>query len=100
MTEVIWSARAKRAHSQIIAYLAERGDLPAGARVGRRIFEAGNALGNYQTGRKGRVAGTYEKSLPDINYILQYKINRRAGKERVVILDVVHGRRNWSGNES
>lgn len=94
MSKVSWSARAKRAHARIYTFIAEH-DPQAALRVGKRILNAGEALGKHPTGRKSQVPRTYEKSLTDIHYILHYRIERRASEDRIVILDIVHSRRNW-----
>lgn len=92
MSEVIWSPRSTRALARIFRYIAR--DNPHDAvRVGRRIVDAGNALGQYLTGRPGRYARRYEKSLTVISYILHYRIRR--GSDDVVILDIVYSRREW-----
>ena len=90
--KVTWSPRARSSHSRIYQYIFQTNPHEA-MRVGRRILDGGNALGLHLTGRIGRTPKTYEKSLADINYILQYR--RRRGGDEVVILDIVHGRRNW-----
>ena len=94
MSEVAWSPRAQRAHRRLYRYLLET-EPAAAVTVGRRLFDAGMALGDHPTGRPGRHPRTYEKSLPDINYILLYRIQTRGRDDVVLILDIVHGRRNW-----
>ncbi len=91
---VVWSNKGSGAHARIYQYLAER-DPAAAVRVGRRIAEGAAALGQHLTGRPGRYRRSYEKSLTDIHYVLVYRLERRSGQEVVVILDVVHTRRNW-----
>jgi plasmid stabilization system protein ParE len=91
LSEVIWSPQSKRSQAKIYRYIAR--DNPVAAfDVGRRILDAGNGLGIYPTGRKGRVKGTYVKSLPNLPYILVYRIDRR--RDRIQILDIVHTRRD------
>ncbi len=68
-------------------------------KVGQSILDAGNALGSHPTGRPGRVARYYEKSLTDISYIIQYRFSRRRGADVVLIVDIVHTRRNWRKGE-
>lgn len=92
MSEVIWSPQSKRSQAQIYRYIARNNPLAA-FEVGRRILDAGNGLGVYPTGRKGRAKGTYVKSLPGLPYILVYRIDRR--QDRIHILDIVHTRRDW-----
>jgi toxin ParE1/3/4 len=92
--EVVWSARSKRRHREIIAYIAADNELAA-EKVGRRLIEVGDALGEYPTGRPGRLPRTYEKSIPQLRYILIYAIERRPGADRIAILDIVHSRQEW-----
>jgi plasmid stabilization system protein ParE len=94
VSEVTWSAKARRAQADIFAYIAEY-DPHAALSVCRRIVQAGARLGEYPTGRPGRIPKTYEKSLPDVGYILLYRIDRKRTGDRITVLDIVHGRRNW-----
>ena len=59
------------------------------------IREAGKKLGVHSTGRKGRVDGTFEKSVAGLPYIAAYAIETAAGGERIVILHVIHTSRDW-----
>ena len=95
MREVFWSKGALDDLNSVIQYIAAEN--PAAAlSVISKIEKAGNALGNMATGRKGRVSGTYEKPVTALAYIMAYAIEqRRDGGERVVILRVIHGARDW-----
>ena len=95
MREVFWSKGALDDLNSVIQYIAAEN--PAAAlSVISKIEKAGNALGNMATGRKGRVSGTYEKPVTALAYIMAYAIEqRRDGGERVVILRVIHGGRDW-----
>lgn len=65
MRPVVWSIEAQRDNLEILRYIAE--DNPfAAERVVDAIEDAGNKLGEFATGRPGRVSGTYEKSSPVI----------------------------------
>lgn len=46
------------------------------------------------SGRPGRLAGIYEKSVPRLPYIIAYALSERAGRESVVILRVIHTSRD------
>jgi toxin ParE1/3/4 len=49
------------------------------------------------TGRRGRVAGTYEKILSGLPYIIAYVLETTpAGEEVLAVLRVIHGARQWS----
>ena len=95
MREVFWSKDALDDLNAVIQYIAAEN--PAAAlSVISKIEKVGTALGNMATGRKGRVSGTYEKPVASLVYIMAYAIEqRRDGGERVVILRVIHGGRDW-----
>jgi toxin ParE1/3/4 len=63
--------------------------------VAAAIREAGLKLGVRSTGRKGRVDGTFEKSVVGLPYIVAYAVETQAGDERIVILHVIHTSRDW-----
>jgi toxin ParE1/3/4 len=80
-----------RTHDRIIRYIEARNP-DAARKVGRRILDAGNALGKHPTGWRGRAAGTYVKSVTDVAYLIVYRIDRR--RDRIDILDIVHARQD------
>ena len=45
------------------------------------------------SGRPGRISGTRELAIPNLHYIVAYRIRR----ERVQILRVLHAARRWPG---
>jgi toxin ParE1/3/4 len=48
------------------------------------------------TGRRDWVTGTYEKVVIRLPYVIAYALQSLpSGRERVVILRVIHGARNW-----
>ena len=95
MRPVRWSAKAKTSIGEVFDYYLYA-DLPEVThRITRRITAAGDALGEYSTGRPSWVAGTYLKSITDMSYLLVYRVEGRGDAERIVILDVVHTRRDW-----
>ncbi|MCD7059493.1 type II toxin-antitoxin system RelE/ParE family toxin [Pelagibacterium sp. HS1C4-1] len=59
--------------------------------VARRIISAAERLTKISTGRPGRQAGTYEKLVPRLPYVLVYEIN----ESTVSILRVIHTARDW-----
>ncbi|MGB9365861.1 MAG: type II toxin-antitoxin system RelE/ParE family toxin [Xanthobacteraceae bacterium] len=99
MSTVVWSENALDDLDSAIAYIAA--DNPIAARkVLERIDAATDAIGQVATGRRGRVAGTYEKSVRGLPYIIAYAIQPLpGGRERIVILRVIHGARNWLPDE-
>ena len=98
MRPVVWSAEAHRDSLDILRYIADDNPIAA-ERVVDAIEEAGNKLGEFATGRPGRVTGTYEKSLAPLPYIISYELRLIAGRECVVILRVIHTAREWPAEE-
>ncbi|CAH1662987.1 Type II toxin-antitoxin system RelE/ParE family toxin [Hyphomicrobiales bacterium] len=94
MKPVVWSDDARRDYLTILGYIAQ--DNPdAAERVVDVIEQTGNKLGEFATGRPGRVGGTYEKLVPRLPYILAYTIASQGGREVVAILRVIHMARDW-----
>ena len=95
MREVVWSQDALDDMDSMAAYIAA--DNPAAAlKVLDRIEQAAEKLGQMAIGRRGRVTGTYERSLSRLPYIIAYALQTLpSGTERVVILRVIHTARNW-----
>ncbi|EJT06850.1 type II toxin-antitoxin system RelE/ParE family toxin [Rhizobium sp. CCGE 510] len=99
MRPVFWSEAAHRDNLEILRYIAV--DNPdAAERVVNAIEDAGKKLGEFATGRSGRVTGTYEKSLARLPYIISYELRSIAGRESVVILRVIHTARDWPTSET
>lgn len=78
--------------AQILHIAADNPD--AAVRVAEKIRTTGNALAEFATGHPGRVAGTYEKSVRSIPYIIAYALTDEG--RAVSILRVIHSSRNWS----
>ena len=98
MRRVIWSADARRDYLDILRYIAA--DTPLAAeRVADAIEQAGNGLGEFATGRPGRVTGSYEKSVPRLPYIIAYEITSQAEREVIAVLRVIHTSRDWRAEE-
>jgi toxin ParE1/3/4 len=93
--DVVWSQDALDDMDSMAAYIAA--DNPTAAlKVLDRIEQAGEKLGQMAIGRPGRVTGTYERSLSRLPYIIAYALQTPpSGRERVVILRVIHTARNW-----
>lgn len=94
MRRVVWSVDAHRDYLDILRYIAD--DNPdAAERVVDAIEDAGNRLGEFPTGRPGRVTGTYEKVVTGLPYIIAYALT----DEAVVIVRVIHTARDWLEEE-
>jgi toxin ParE1/3/4 len=81
-----------------ISYIA-RDNPTAARRVAARIRATGDALGEFASGHPGRIAGTYEKTVSGLPYIIAYAIEVRDGAEGVVVLHVIHTARDWRDGE-
>jgi plasmid stabilization system protein ParE len=74
MRHVRWSNDALDDLESQVVHIAR--DNPAAARpVAKRIRETGTALRDFATGHPGRVAGTYEKSVTPLPYIIVYGLS-------------------------
>jgi len=92
---VVWSDDALADFDHAVAFVADASPTAA-RRVAARIERTAAELGPMPTGRPGRVAGTYEKSVPRLPYIIAYEIVVRPdGSERIAVLRVIHGARDW-----
>ena len=95
---VIWTRAALGDLNAQIAYIAHEN--PAAARrVAERIRATGNGLQDFATGHPGRVAGTYEKSVAGLPYIIAYAIDRKDDAETIAVLHVIHAARDWREGE-
>jgi toxin ParE1/3/4 len=89
--KVIWSRRAIRNLAVIRAYIAKDSERNA-ALVATRILKAVELLQSHPgIGRPGRVLGTRELVVPDTPYIIPYRVRG----ERLELIAVFHGRRQW-----
>ena len=90
---VVWSRSALDDLKGQLIRIAE--DDPAAAqRVAQTLGSTAQALGGIPTGRPGHVAGTYEKLVSRLPYIIAYALPRSEG-EPVAILRVIHTARHW-----
>ncbi|MBC7505258.1 MAG: type II toxin-antitoxin system RelE/ParE family toxin [Sandarakinorhabdus sp.] len=93
---VLWSRDALEDLKKQLVYIATDDPIVA-SRVVARLRKAATQLEDFATGRPGRVAGTYEKSVTGLPYIIAYEIiSRDAVGEIVAILRVIHTSRDWS----
>lgn len=91
---VLWSRDAlDDLKKQLVRIAAD--DPVAARRVIDRLRKTVAELEDFATGRPGRVAGTYEKSVTGLPYIIAYEIVARGSGEIIAILRVIHAARNW-----
>jgi toxin ParE1/3/4 len=89
--KVVWSPRAIRHLVAIRKYIEKDSDGSA-AMVAARILDAiGSLQTQPQMGRLGRLAGTRELVVSGTPYIVPYRVRR----ERLELLAVFDGRRQW-----
>lgn len=90
MRTIVWSNNALDVLDAVLRYVAQDNPRAASALVDR-IDEAASGLSSFPTGRQGRVAKSYEKVVQRTPYILAYAMS----DDRITILRVIHGRREW-----
>ena len=95
---VAWSRAALEDMKAQVAFIA-RENPAAARRVAERIRATGNALQDFATGHAGRVAGTYEKSVGGLPYIIAYDIELMNGVDAIMVLHVIHAARDWREGE-
>jgi toxin ParE1/3/4 len=94
--KVEWATSALDDLLAQIEYIAAD-DPSAAERVASSIRNTGNDLADFATGHPGRVAGTYEKSVRGLPYIIAYALT--AGDNIVSILRIIHTARDWRDDE-
>ena len=88
---VVWSAQAVEDLRQIVAYIREQNP-GAARRIGRQIRDAARRLQRFPL--SGRFVPELGEGLYREVIVRDYRIIYRAGQEIVLILTVVHGRRD------
>ncbi|MBZ5611163.1 MAG: type II toxin-antitoxin system RelE/ParE family toxin [Acidobacteriia bacterium] len=89
--KVIWSRRAIRHLIALRDRIAEDSPQHAAA-VAQRIIRSIDLLATQpHMGRSGRILGTRELVVPDLPYIVPYRIRG----ERLELIAVFHGRQKW-----
>lgn len=90
MRTLVWSSSALSDFEQAISYLAKE-DATAARLVADRIDAAARQLAGIPSGRPGRVADTYEKSVARTSYVIAYALTEDA----CAILRIIYDRRHW-----
>jgi plasmid stabilization system protein ParE len=95
MTRAVhWSTDALRDLDSIVEYQAGY-DAAYASKLVDQLEDAGEKLGQYPTGRPGRVLGTFEKSLPRLRYIMVYRLEDPAADGAITIVRVIHSSQDW-----
>ncbi|MEM7694468.1 MAG: type II toxin-antitoxin system RelE/ParE family toxin [Pseudomonadota bacterium] len=92
---VVWSRDALDDVIDASVFVAQENPSSA-TRLADRLESAGNALSDFQTGRPGRQAGTFEKIVPRTRYIIVYRVTGNY----VSIVRVIHTARHWGGGDA
>jgi len=92
---VRWSKSAQLDFRAAVSRVHEDNPIAA-ARLAETIGEAVEALAKRNTGRRGRVNGTFEKSFPKWRYIVAFEVRGVSGaQEEIFVLRVIHTSRDW-----
>lgn len=92
--QIRWSRKALDDLKDQIAFIAK--DNPQAARkVAKQIRATGHLIATRPVGRKGRVSGTWEKSVKGLPYVVAYCLTVYHGEKTLVILRVIHTARRW-----
>jgi toxin ParE1/3/4 len=88
---VVWLEGAVADLTEIVDYIAARNPT-ASARVAAALYDAAAQLDSHPLmGRRGRLGGTRELVVARFPFIIVYRTER----DRVEVLRVIHGRRDW-----
>jgi toxin ParE1/3/4 len=88
---VVWLEGAVDDLKEIVDYIAARNPT-ASATVAAVLYDAATHLDSHpRMGRTGRLGGTRELVVARFPFIIVYRIKR----DRVEVLRVIHGRRDW-----
>lgn len=89
--KVRWSPAAAEDFARIVQYI-HRENPDAAQRIARTIHESAGSLKLFpHRGRQGRIEGTRELPLPQLPFIVVYRVK----DEAVEIANVVHGAQRW-----
>ncbi len=90
--QVVWSNDALDDLRHLRAYIRKENEVAA-EQIAKRILEVVDTLRVHPSlGRAGRVPGTREMAVTGTPYLLPYKVI----EDRLVIVRVLHGAREWS----
>jgi len=88
---IVWLEGAVDDLNEIVDYIAARNPT-ASAKVAAALYDAAAHLDSHpRMGRRGRLSGTRELVVARLPFIIVYRIEYN----RVEVLRVIHGRRDW-----
>ncbi len=90
---VKWSKEAVDDLDAIIDFISQTEPYSADLLI-NRIQEVAARLGEFASGRPGRVTRCYEKLVAKTRYIIAYQIGDYLGVESIRIIHVIHSSRN------
>lgn len=89
--KIIWTAQALQDLLLVREHI-EKDNKVAAARIANRLRVATKRLASHpEIGRPGRVGSTRELVVPGTPYLFPYRVR----EDRVEILAVIHGAREW-----
>lgn len=99
MRRIVWAETARVDYRRTLGRI--RAYNPAAARrVSEVVQHTIETVARRNVGRRGRVEGTFEKSVIGLPYVVAYAIElMEDGTERLVVLRVIHTSRHWPSGE-
>ncbi|MES1200954.1 MAG: type II toxin-antitoxin system RelE/ParE family toxin [Pseudomonadota bacterium] len=91
---VRWSDDALEEFDRAVAFMRQH-DARAANKMLDELNATALALGRRNTGRRGRVPGTYERSIPKWRYVIAFEVRAIGDREEIYILRVIHTARDW-----
>jgi toxin ParE1/3/4 len=89
--EVVWLAGALFDLSEIIEYIVARNPTAVPKVAAGLHHAAARLAGQPRLGRNGRIAGTRELVISRLPFVIAYRVRG----DRIEVLRVIHGRRDW-----
>lgn len=96
---IVWAITARAEFQSLLDYVQERSPQGVGT-ILRKVGAAVELLAERPHGRPGRVAGTYEKTVPGLHYVVAYELDDTIPNDpTLVVLRIIHTARNWPSGE-
>ncbi len=92
---IVWAITARTEFQGLLDYVHGRNPQGVGT-ILRKVSAAVSLLAERPHGRPGRVAGTYEKTVSGLPYVVAYELDDTAPDDpALVVLRIIHTARNW-----